>query len=291
MKANPVKARRLAFAFVLGAATVPAFAPFYFHALSLVTLAAFAVLLLNTDSTRAAVATGFAFGLGLLLTGTSWVYVSLHVYGGMAVPAAAFATFVFCAIYASCPAIAGGLVHRLRAGQGLTLLLVFPALWALSDWSRGWLFTGFPWLSLGYSQVPSSPLAGYAPVVGVYGVSLFTALTAGAIALAWLRVSQLVRSPQTQAAGLAPPDHSASKWRRALASGIAPAALAIAVARSAFGSSRRSLIRPEKYSSKRSKTIFQVTACCSGDMGSLPGRIRSGSPQLNSHWVSLSISG
>ena len=44
----------------------------------------------------------------------------------------------------------------------------------LAEWLRGWMFTGFPWLALGYSQVPASPLAGYAPVLGVYGVSLAT---------------------------------------------------------------------------------------------------------------------
>jgi apolipoprotein N-acyltransferase len=56
--------------------------------------------------------------------------------------------------------------------------LAFPAAWVLLEWTRGWIFTGFPWLALGYSQVPLGPLAGYAPVLGVYGVSLLAALTA-----------------------------------------------------------------------------------------------------------------
>ncbi len=63
-------------------------------------------------------------------------------------------------------------------------MLLFPALWAVSEWVRSWLLSGFPWLSIGYSQVPSSPLAGYAPVLGVYGVSLVTAAVAGAAAFA-----------------------------------------------------------------------------------------------------------
>ena len=48
----------------------------------------------------------------------------------------------------------------------------------LFEWLRGWLFTGFPWLNLGYTQI-DGPLAGYAPVVGVYGVSLLVALSGG----------------------------------------------------------------------------------------------------------------
>jgi apolipoprotein N-acyltransferase len=56
-----------------------------------------------------------------------------------------------------------------------------PALWVLTEWLRSWIFTGFPWLAVGYSQVPSSPLAGYAPVLGVYGVGMATVASAGLI--------------------------------------------------------------------------------------------------------------
>ena len=179
-------------AFALGAVTVAGFAPFYFYPLPPVTLAAFALLLLRAASTRRAAAIGFSFGLGLLLTGASWAYVSLHDYGGMPMPVAAACTLIFNAAYALCPALAAALIYRLRAPNNFKLLLLFPALMALSDWARGWLFTGFPWLSLGYSQAPASPLAGYAATFGVYGVSLFTALVAGCLALAWLRISDAV---------------------------------------------------------------------------------------------------
>ncbi|MEK9825329.1 MAG: apolipoprotein N-acyltransferase, partial [Methylotenera sp.] len=51
----------------------------------------------------------------------------------------------------------------------------------MSDWVRSWIFTGFPWLSMGYSQLPHSPLAGFIPVLGVYGVSVITVFLAGLI--------------------------------------------------------------------------------------------------------------
>ncbi len=71
---------------------------------------------------------------------------------------------------------------RLRA-NGAWILLIMPAMWTLAEWLRGLLFTGFPWLSFGYSQVPVSPLAGYAPVLGVFGVSLVVALSAALLLL------------------------------------------------------------------------------------------------------------
>jgi apolipoprotein N-acyltransferase len=224
-----VPAKLVAAAFVLGAATVPGFAPFYLYALPLLTFAAFALLLLRARSARAALVTGFSFGLGLLVTGASWVYVSLHDFGGMPMPAAALATLLFCAIYASCPAIAGGIFYRLRATPALKLLLVFPALWALSDWARGWLFTGFPWLALGYSQVPDSPLAGYSALIGVYGVSLVTAMTAGCIALAYLRTAQSLR-PDRETPGQNRTDsHKPSRWRQAFAGSRIPVIVAVVI--------------------------------------------------------------
>jgi apolipoprotein N-acyltransferase len=59
-------------------------------------------------------------------------------------------------------------------------LVLLPAGWVLVEWFRGWFLSGFPWLALGYSQL-ETPLRGFAPVAGVYGTSLATALLAGAL--------------------------------------------------------------------------------------------------------------
>lgn len=61
--------------------------------------------------------------------------------------------------------------------------LFIAAIFTLAEWIRSWIFTGFPWLTLGYSQVDSSPLAGYIPITGIYGVSFLLILTSHLIFL------------------------------------------------------------------------------------------------------------
>jgi len=177
-------------AFLLGAITVVGYAPFYMFPLPVVTLAGLFYLWSQAATPRAAAFSGFAFGLGLFLFGVSWAYVSLHDYGAMPAPLAAIATLLFCVILALFPAGAGYACARPRVSPALRFGLLAPAAWTLAEWMRGWVFTGFPWLATGYSQIPESPLAGYAPVLGVFGVTLATAATAGLIVALWQRVSE-----------------------------------------------------------------------------------------------------
>jgi apolipoprotein N-acyltransferase len=167
-----------------GALSSLAFAPLGAYPLASLGLAILFVLLQQTGTARSLVI-GCLYGLGFFGVGVSWVYVSLHTYGGMAAPLALLATFLFCAVLALFPALAGGIQDRRKSGRVVQLLLLLPATWTVLEWVRGWIFTGFPWLAMGYSQVPDSPFAGFAPLLGVYGVSFVTALTAGALAWIW----------------------------------------------------------------------------------------------------------
>ncbi|HET6492634.1 MAG TPA: apolipoprotein N-acyltransferase, partial [Burkholderiales bacterium] len=176
------------FAFVLGALTVLGFAPFSLFIVPALTLAALMLLWQRSGRWQDTAALGFAYGLGLFLFGVSWIYVSLHDFGAMPAPLAAFATLLFCAFLALFPALAGYLYAKVPFAAAIRLAIFIPAAWTLLEWTRGWLFTGFPWLAFGYSQIASSPLAGYAPVLGIYGVTLATAGTAGLIAIAATRV-------------------------------------------------------------------------------------------------------
>lgn len=171
-----------ALAALLGVLAVPGFAPLGWFPLPILGLAGLFWLAADAAPKRA-FRLGWAYGLGLFLAGVSWVYVSISTYGGMPAPIAALATLLFCAFVALFPALALGLGARLSGPGWRRSALALPAAWVLGEWTRGWIFTGFPWLALGYSQVPDSPLAGYAPVLGVYGVSLLAALSAGLLTL------------------------------------------------------------------------------------------------------------
>ena len=180
----------------LGAASVLAFAPVGAFPLLALTLGGLFLCLRQAPTPRLGALYGWAFGGGLFLTGVSWVYVSLSVFGGMPAWLAGLATLLFCLALALYPALAGALTVRLRSPHAWLDALGFAALWTLAEWLRGWLFTGFPWLAAGYAQTSPSPLAGYAPIVGVYGLSFLTALVSALLAAgiaAW-RAAQARRS-------------------------------------------------------------------------------------------------
>lgn len=188
LQAERFAARRAAmpFALALGAVAVAGFGPIGLSLLVPLSLAALFFLVSVTGDPRRAARLGFCWGLGHFLAGVSWVYVSLHVYGQMPAPVAAIATFAFCAYLALFPALAGSLGARFGpVPPALRAAILLPSLWVLGEWVRSWLLTGFPWLAAGYSQ-SDSPLAGFAPLAGLYGVSLATTLTAGLLAAAML---------------------------------------------------------------------------------------------------------
>ena len=181
-----------------GALAVLAFPPF---GLSLVLVVSLAVLhgLLVGRRTGEGFLVGWSFGIGLLGFGIFWIRVSLNEFGNMGVWLAHGLTLIFilamALYYGLLGALTAWLTGRLPGGPGGRLagwaspLLIFPALWVLLEWLRGWFLTGFPWLNAGDSQV-EGPLAGYVPLLGVYGVSLLVALSAG---LLWCLIA--VRDP------------------------------------------------------------------------------------------------
>jgi apolipoprotein N-acyltransferase len=166
-------------AVVLGIAHALAFAPAAFWWLQWLALAGLFALAQRAGGTRAAAWLGFAFGLGWFCTGISWVYISMHVYGHLWAWLAALATLAFAAFLALYPAAALAAAARFVPDPAVRLIAGLPAAWAASEWLRGVVLTGFPWIASGYAHI-DGPLAGYAPAVGVYGITLLGALLAAA---------------------------------------------------------------------------------------------------------------
>lgn len=191
----------LFWAFLLGALTVLGFAPFYLWFLPVLSLAALFGLWLKCADARHAAWVGFAFGLGMFGFGVSWIYVALD-FGEAFMPIRVGATALFCGILAAIPAAIGWLQAKCSIGKKTRLLLLIPALWVLAEWLRQTAVTGFPWLALGYSQMPGSPLAGFAPIFGVLGVSLTVALSAALLALVLLSAGKLRRAVAAGLCGL-----------------------------------------------------------------------------------------
>lgn len=131
--------------------------------------------------------------MGMFGIGVSWVYVSIHNFGNTPAPLAIFAVFIFVSVLSVFPALTGWLYCRLFGGDKHWFSIIFclPAIWVLFEWLRGWILTGFPWLNLGYSQVPSF-ISGLAPVVGVYGVSFFVAVSTAIFSMIWLQPAKKI---------------------------------------------------------------------------------------------------
>jgi apolipoprotein N-acyltransferase len=184
-------------ALLSGLSCVFGFAPFGIYPVPVLALAVLFALWLCAASPRAAAWLGFFFGLGLFNAGVGWIYIALHDYGDMPMPLALPATFLFSAFLALFTALTGYAQARFPASTVLRTILVMPAAWVSVEWLRGMIFTGFPWLTLGYAHSGSS-LAGYAPLFGVYGVSLVAAVSAGLL----VYVSKnLLRGPITVSHG------------------------------------------------------------------------------------------
>lgn len=187
IRGYPARARLASF--VLGALLVLSFAPFGLYPLAPVLLLPFLYACLVSDP-RSAASLGFWFGAGLFLAGTYWLYISIHVFGGAPLVLAIFLMLALVVIMGFYYAATGWLTARLCGGHGPRLLLVAPAAWVAIEWFRGWFLSGFPWLSVGYSQI-DSPLSGLAPLLGVYGISFAVVFSSAAMVVAGLRAGRL----------------------------------------------------------------------------------------------------
>lgn len=175
---NRPRAGQLVF-FIFGALLTLTFAPFGLYFLTPVLL--LPVLFVGLHSPpRTSAKLSFWYGAGLFLSGTYWLYISIHVFGQAPLWVAILIMVSLVLLMAAYCSAAGWIISRLVKGDSWRLLLVAPAAWVSIEWLRGWALSGFPWLAVGYSQI-DSPMAGWVPLIGVYGTSVLTVLSSAAL--------------------------------------------------------------------------------------------------------------
>lgn len=169
-----------------GAASLLSFEPFGWWPLQFLSLAFLFYQVGVGSSARRAALVGWAFGFGWSVAGMYWLTIALTVHGGLPAILAAIAIALLGLYMGLFGAFAAGAAAWLRRRWTLPvpsfLLLVLPVAWGVSEWMRGWVFTGFPWAASGYAH-NTSPLAGFAPIVGVYGIGVLAAMGAGCLVM------------------------------------------------------------------------------------------------------------
>lgn len=163
-------------AFVAGVLTPLFLAPFNIWPIAFISIGCF-YLGLKELSVKQAIIRSWCYGFGAYIAGVSWIYVSINTFGNAPVWLAAALTIAFCmsvAFFFVIPAVIW--VKWFRADHTYFVeAFAFAGLWAIQEWFRGWFLTGFPWLYTGYSQL-DAPLAGFAPIGGVWLISFLIAL-------------------------------------------------------------------------------------------------------------------
>jgi len=209
------RTRGAAVALTAGLLHTAAFAPTGAWYLQIVALALLFFLAQQATARFAAVA-GAVFGFAWLASGLWWLHISMHEFGGIPWLAAALAVALLAVFLSGYYALALGLTaFWVRPGCLRTLAMV-PA-WLLAELARATCFSGFPWIASGYAHTVG-PLAGWAPWIGVYGITALAALAAAGLVLlttrAWLWAAPALMLPL--AGALLPQDFTTSTGHIAL---------------------------------------------------------------------------
>ena len=111
-----------------------------------------------------------------------WLVETMTMFGGLGVPVAVFAATVLVAYLSLFPAAFAVIFARSRRAFGFGAYFLAPFIWTATELGRQYIWDGFPWALLGYSQVGFLAVAQVASIVGVYGLSWLLALAAAAAA-------------------------------------------------------------------------------------------------------------
>jgi apolipoprotein N-acyltransferase len=145
-----------------------------------IALAPLTIAAARATSLRAAFFLGLLAGAVYFWGTLYWLIETMTTFGGLATPVAVFAAAMLVGYLSLFPAAFSVIVARARHPWGT--LIIAPFAWVATELGRQYVWDGFPWALLGYSQVTVLPIAQIASVVGVYGVSWLLAAVSAALA-------------------------------------------------------------------------------------------------------------
>jgi len=141
-------------------------------------------LLWRTEKLWRALLIGWLFGFGQFVVGLNWIAHAFSYQAAMP-PWLGWVAVVLLSLYlAVYPALAAGLAWRIGKGNEVAMVLALAGGWAVTEWLRAGIFTGFPWNPAAAALVPT-PLLGISALIGTYGLSALTVLLGAVI---WLEV-------------------------------------------------------------------------------------------------------
>ncbi len=170
------------YAALLGAASAFAFEPVGWWPLLPVAFAFLSELICRSKGVWRALLVGWAFGVGQFVVGLNWIATAFTYQTAMPAWLGWLAVVLLSLYLAIYPALATGLAWRFGRDNRVVLVVVLGGAWAVTEWLRGVMFTGFPWNPAAAVLAPT-PLIGITPLIGTYGLSGIVVLLGGAI---WL---------------------------------------------------------------------------------------------------------
>lgn len=169
-----------AVAFALGILSAFAFQPVGWWPLMLVSLAGLVAIIARSTNLKQAVLVGWLFGVGQFTLGLNWIATAFTFQAAMP-PSLGWVAVVLLSLYlAIFPALATGVAWKVGRDHPAAMVVALGGAWALTEWFRSFVLTGFPWNPVAAAMV-DTPLLPAVRWIGTYGLSGLVLLIAGAL--------------------------------------------------------------------------------------------------------------